>query len=124
MNNTPKPQLMIWWFLWISFLVGICVIYNALGKQAGSRPDPFPWQWFALPVFFSMVVRWIVLPRINQAQMALVAFVLGIAFAESACFMGLFIVPSHRADLFLLSALGIFQFMPYFAGRFYGADRE
>lgn len=71
------------------------------------------------PVFFSMVVRWIVLPRINQAQMGLAAFVIGIAFAESTCFMGLFIFPAHRSDLFILSMLGIIQFMPYFAGRFY-----
>ena len=115
---------MVWWVLWIAFLVGIFTIYNTLGKQIGntSHSDQFPWQIFAAPVFISMVVRWIVLPRINQAQMALVAFVLGIAFAESTCFMGLFIVPAHRADLFLLSVIGIFQFLPYYAGRFYRGD--
>jgi len=122
--NEQKPKMIVWWTLWIAFLFSICMIYNVLGKQAANtfHPDPFPWVLAAIPVFFSMAVRWLVLPRIYQAQMAMVAFVIGIAFAESTCFMGLFILPAHRSDLFAVSVFGIIQFMPYYAGRFYRQD--
>ena len=46
-------------------------------------------------------------------------FVAGIAFAEASCFLGLFIFPAHQKELFILSALGILQFIPFFARRFY-----
>ncbi len=39
--------------------------------------------------------------------------------AEATSFLGLFIFPGHKQALCLLSALGIFQFIPFFAARYF-----
>lgn len=72
-----------------------------------------------MPVVLSVVVRWLVLPRAVIPQLALPLFIVGIALAEATCFFGLFIFPEHKQALVLTSALGIFQFIPLFARRFY-----
>ena len=51
-------------------------------------------------------------------------FVMGIALAEMPCFLGIFLFPSHMQELFALSALGIFQFVPFFAGRYFPSDDQ
>jgi hypothetical protein len=118
MNNN-KPQVMVWWALWAAFQTGIFFIYHFLRTPAEPAPDPSPvWLAGAVPFLLSVVVRWAVLPRVSNAQLAFQLFVAGIALAETSCFMGLFIFPAHRAPLFYLSAAGIFQFLPTFASRF------
>jgi len=63
-------------------------------------------------------MRWVVLPRINTAQPAFTTAIVGIAFAEVCCFLGLFIFPAHKQELFVVSLIGIFQFVPTYARRF------
>jgi hypothetical protein len=122
-----KAQLIVWWVLWAAFLSGIFVYYCFLGGSAPPPPgaeggNAFTWLGCLVPLSLSTVIRWFVLPRLQNAQTALTVFILGIAFSESACFMGLFVFPVHKQELFLWSALGIFQFMPYFAGRYFSRD--
>ena len=120
MNNIQKQQILIWWVLWAAFLVGIFVMYHFLTAQT-HQPTPdssSSWYLAATPFWVSVVVRWVVLPRLKYIRAALPFFVLGIAFAETTMFLGIFIFPSHRFELLILSAAGIFQFMPYFAGRY------
>jgi hypothetical protein len=123
MTDSSKQQLVVWWALWAAFQSGIFMFYHFLGRPPAEieRSSGFSSWWMAgiTPVAISSIIRWLVLPRITRAQAALPVFVAGIAFAEAACFLGLFIFPAHQKELFILSALGIFQFIPYFARRFY-----
>jgi hypothetical protein len=84
---------------------------------AGSADSPL-WIIGVGQFFVSVVVRWLVLPQAKEAQRAFVWFILGMAFAEAVCFIGLFLAPAHKLELFILSALGIFQFLPYYAAKF------
>jgi len=122
MNDTPKPQITIFWILWASFQIGIFMMYTYLHVPANSpRMHPaesLPWSIGLVPFSLSVLIRWVVLPRAKAAQQALVFMILGIAFAEAAVFFGIFLFPSHQQGLFLLGALGIFQFIPFFASRF------
>ena len=119
-----SPQLIVWWMLWLTFQTGIGFFYYFLGGVGGRAPaaeaggDSPLWMIALGPFFLSIVMRWAFLARTAQAQRALVFFIVGIAMAESVCFIGLFLAPAHKLELFILSALGIFQFIPYFAGRF------
>jgi hypothetical protein len=126
MTNETKQQLAVWWFLWAAFQTGIVVLFYVLGgKGAPVKPAADgSWIWLAAagPCLASVVVRWLVLPRFSTAQTALPFFIMGIALAEATCFLGLFIFPAHKQDLFLLSFLGILQFVPFFARRFFPAD--
>jgi hypothetical protein len=122
MNNRPNPQPLVWWALWASFQVGIVFFYYFLG-QATTQPETNhespAWLAGFIPFALSAGIRWLVLPRINTAQPALTIAIIGIAFAEVCCFLGLFIFPAHKRELFVISFIGILQFMPIFAGRFY-----
>lgn len=113
---------MVWWFLWSAFLVGIFVIYILFSQQRSRSGSAFPAEspaWLAAlgPLVASAIIRWIVLPRQKLAQQALSFFVIGISLAEATCFLGLFVFRPHHQTLFLLSVIGIFQFIPTFARR-------
>jgi hypothetical protein len=70
------------------------------------------------PFVISVLIRFLVMPRLKSIASALPVFIVGIAMAEMSCFLGLFIFPSHQRDLFILSAVGIFQFIPIYAQRY------
>lgn len=123
MNHQAKSQLVVWWALWATFQTGIFFFYFFLG---GMKPAPeagsnsIAWLAGVAPFVISTLIRWLILPRTTQAQSALVLFVLGIALAEACCFLGLFIFPDHKLELFILSFLGILQYVPIFAYRYTG----
>src|SRR4051812_32325007 len=116
-----SPQIIIWWVLWAAFQIGIFIIYFFLGKFSSETPgstDSITWLVAIAPVLFSAVSRWIILPRVGSMVNALTLFIVGIALAEATCFLGIFIFPLHKLELFILSAFGIFQYVPYYAGRY------
>jgi hypothetical protein len=123
MTNQAKQPLIVWWILWAAFQIGIFFIYYFLrtpGEQAPSGVQSAVWLAGAVPMALSAVVRWFVLPRVQSGQRAFPLFIVGIALAEATCFMGLFIFPAHKQELFMISAAGIFQFIPFYASRYVG----
>jgi hypothetical protein len=128
--STPQPKLnpklLVWWVLWLAFMQGIFVIYFFLRPGAGKHPTDGPESSMFLlaivPLAISAIVRWNILPRITSAARALPVFILGIALAEATCFLGLFIFPARHLELFVLSALGIFQYIPVFSARLIAQD--
>jgi hypothetical protein len=120
MNPGKKIPLAVWWVVWAVFSFSVLVYYGFLGRnQPGARPTDAGWPMAFAPVLVAAVLRWTVLPRITDPNAALSVFVAGIAFGESACFMGLFLFPAHRLALVILSEAAVFQFIPVFANRFY-----
>ena len=119
---TPQQQRVVWWILWAVFQIGIVVIYFFLGKPMTSVPTSAFWQVGFFPVLISGAVRWSVLPQFKDAPKALPIFIIGIALAELSCFLGLFVFPAHRLPLFIASVIGIFQFIPIYFGRYFGAN--
>lgn len=127
--NSPAPsdtellrrRLMVWWIIWVTMLVGIGVIYFQLGRGP-LRPaaaNPFENLVGLVPLFVSIVVRWLVLPRYTDGQKAFVMFIVGCALAEACAILGIFLGGPYRDDLFVLGALGIAQFVPLYARRLY-----
>lgn len=114
--------------MWAAFQGGIFILYHFLSNPTQLHKvvvSDFPMWGFGLAAFvISVIVRWIVLPRLQNAQLAFQAFVVGIAFAEATCFIGLFLSPAYKLELFTLSVLGIFQFIPFYARRFSAAGAK
>lgn len=117
-----RAQLKIWWIIWAAILAGLCVIYFALG-----RAKPLPTEASAnplldliglVPLFVSIVVRWLVLPRYTDLRRAFVMFIAGLALAEACGLIGIFLGGPYRDDLFLLGVLGLAQFAPFFARQY------
>jgi hypothetical protein len=128
MNNHTKYPLPFWWLIWAAFQIGIFIIYFFLGRT-DVKPQSFATHfsaWLAgfAPVALSVIVRWLILPRTNNAQIGFSLFIIGIALAEMTCFLGLFVFPTQKQELFILSALGIFQFIPLFARRYITHDEQ
>lgn len=128
MTNEAKKQLTIWWVSWAAFLGGVFAIYQAFDTtaaqpQAPSADSPI-WLAAVAPIVVSAIIRWLVLPRARSAQAAFPLFIFGIALAEATCLLGLFIFPPHKQWLFVLSVFGVFQFLPYFAPRYFTRDDQ
>jgi hypothetical protein len=113
-----KQQLMVWWVLWAAFQGGIFMIYHFVGHPdpaPSAAPETGPWLAAIAPFAVSVLIRFLVMPRLKSIAVALPVFIVGIAMAEFSCFLGIFIFPSHQRDLFILSVIGIFQFIPIYA---------
>jgi hypothetical protein len=115
----PPPK--IWWIIWAAILIGLCVIWWNFGflKLLGNEPhkNPFADLVGFVPLFVSIILRWLVLPRYTDGARAFVVFIVGLALAESAGILGIFLGGPYRDDLFLLGALGIMQFAPLYLKR-------
>jgi hypothetical protein len=126
---TPNPdadqvraQLAIWWIIWSSILAGLVIIYVVLGRRP-LPPDVATRQSLTglaglAPLFVSIIIRWLVLPRSRNMRVAFVMFVVGIVLAEFSGLLGIFFGGPYRDDLFILGVLGIAQFVPFFGRRF------
>jgi hypothetical protein len=125
MQNSPRlsadrTQLIVWWVIWGAILNGLIVIYFFLGRGP-VKPAEEGELWLSLsgliPLFVSIIIRWLVLPRYTEVTRALPLFVVGLALAEACGILGIFLGGPYRDDLFVLGVLGIMQFMPLFAGK-------
>ena len=116
-----RTRLMVWWIIWLSLLAGVCVIYVLLGRGPVGPAAANPFENLAglVPLFVSIIVRWLVLPRYTDGQKAFVMFIVGCALAESCAILGIFLGGPYRDDLFVLGVLGIAQFVPFYARRLY-----
>lgn len=118
-TQRARAFLRIWWIIWAAALLGVGVIYGTLGflKLEGSARHAsllldlvgFP------PLFLSIVIRWLVLPRYRDLRQAFPLFVAGLALAEACGLLGMFLGGPYRDDLILLGVLGIVQYAPFFA---------
>jgi hypothetical protein len=114
-----RAQAMVWWIIWGAILVGLIVIYYFLGRgppaPAAPGANPFVGLVGFVPLFVSIVIRWLVLPRSAGPGAAFGMFIVGLALAESCGILGIFLGGPYREDLFVLGVLGVTQYAPLFA---------
>lgn len=117
-----RAQLKLWWIIWAALLAGLCVLWWNFGflKLLGNEPHANPLIDLVglVPLFVSIVIRWLVLPRGTEMARAFVMFIVGVGLAEACGVLGIFLGGPYRDDLFLLGVLGIAQYAPFFARRY------
>jgi hypothetical protein len=121
LDPQARTQLRAWWILWVSALPAI-IIFQAVIPHKEVDPalklgDVLLQLVGVVPLFLSIVIRWLALPRFTSLTPALPLFIVGLALAEACGFLGIFLGGPYRDALFLLSALGLVQFVPVFAKR-------
>lgn len=118
-----KTRLLAWWVVWGGVLTGLIVIYLFLGRTKPLPPpsaeNPLQGVVGIVPLFVSIIIRWLVLPRSTDPARAFVLFVIGIALAEGGGLLGIFLGGPYRDILFLLGVLGIAQYVPFYAKKLF-----
>lgn len=121
--GTPRQSIVTWWITWAAILGGLPMFFVFLqptgGLASGGGLNQSLWPLALFPFVLGAVVRWVILPRMTSAQVALPVFVVGMALSETCCFLGTFLFPAARNELFAASTVGILQYLPRFAARFY-----
>jgi hypothetical protein len=114
-----KTTIMLLWIIWASSLGFLGILCLVLGHGAASPAgNPAVNLVGFVPLFVSIVIRWLVLPRSGaQPGALLVMVVIGTALAETCGILGLLLGGPYRQDLFILGMLGVAQFVPIFARR-------
>ena len=115
-----KAQLMIFWIIWASILAGLIVIYVFLGQ--GPVPPvvaaDLPVNLAGIvPLFVSIIIRWLLLPRSAEFGRLLSVFIVGLALAEACGLLGVFLGGPYRESLFVLGVLGVTSYVPLFVKR-------
>lgn len=112
-----KTHLLIFWVIWGSVLAGLVVIHFVLGqepvKPAVAADLPVNLVG-VVPLFVSIVIRWLVLPRCHDFTRVLPVFVVGLALAEACGLLGIFLGGPYRDSLFVLGVLGVTSYVPLF----------
>lgn len=119
-----KTRLLIWWVLWGSILAGLVLIYLFFA-QGRPLPANLPAQESLtgliglVPLFISIVIRWLVLPRSREPNRAFVLFIVGVSLAEACGILGIFLGGPYRDSLFVLGVLGVTQYVPFYAKKLF-----
>ena len=117
-----RAQLIIWWSIWGGVLAGLFLVYLALGRAApkplAPGANPFIGVVGLVPLFVSIVIRWLVLPRFTDLKQAFPLFIVGLALADACGFLGIFLGGPYKGQVFVLGVLGVAQFMPFFARQY------
>jgi len=123
-----KARLLVWWIVWASILTGLLLIYLLLaqGKPLPpvSKENPLQGLVGLVPLFISIIVRWLVLPRATDPNRAFVLFIIGVALAEACGILGIFLGGPYRDSLFVLGVLGITQYVPFYAKKLFDPKGE
>ena len=118
-----KAHLLIWWIFWASYLMGLAALYFII-VRGKALPTALAGVLVTglvgfVPLFLSVVVRWLVLPRYTNPGRALVIFIFGMGMAETCGILAIFFGGPYRDALFLLGVLGITQYVPLYARKIY-----
>ena len=116
---TPQAQVKRWWMLWTSLLPWV-VVLQLLFPRHPSAPvtkaaDLMVQLAGVVPLFVSIVIRWLALPRATSLTGAFPLFLAGLALAEACGVLSIVLGGPYRDALFVLSFLGLLQFAPLFA---------
>ena len=125
MSTIPGPEaarvqrtVLVMWVIWAAELAILPILYLAFGRGAPAAANSFVNLVGFVPLFVSIIIRWLALPRSGaQPGQLLVIFIVGVGLGEACGVLGILLGGPYRQDLFILGMLGIAQFVPLFARR-------
>src|SRR4051794_8666789 len=86
------PPAVIWWVLWLAIFGATVGVYLLFGRRPAPPGAGGVMSWIGLgPLAVSMVVRWLVLPRVKIPMQAFVVMIIGLATAEAATILASFL---------------------------------
>ncbi|WP_438480928.1 hypothetical protein [Oleiharenicola lentus] len=114
-----RNLMLVWWVLWASQLAGLGALYAFLVPASRFTGSASPQSLINLigvaPLFISIVIRWLMLPRVMTPVRAFSLVIVGLATAEACGILGIFLGGIYTRELVLLGVLGLLQYAPVFA---------
>jgi len=118
-----KTRLLVWWIVWAALLGDLLVLYLVLVRNKPLPPpspdNPLQGLVGVVPLFVSIIIRWLALPRVQNPHRAFIVFIVGLALAEACGILGIFLGGPYRDSLFVLGVLGIAQYVPFYAKKLF-----
>lgn len=135
MSSIPDPdaprlklQHQILWIVWSSNLLGLGLFYLLLHNdktvERFATANPLINLAGFVPLFVSIIIRWLVIHRASQPGSILIIFVIGIALAEACGLLGLLLGGPYRDSLFALGVMGVTTYVPLFTKRLMSAKHS
>lgn len=100
----PNATPMIFWIIWFAIFAGMPVIYYTAVPKPTEGAEEVE-QVYSLFTFIaiaacsiSMIIRWLVIPRMKTHEQLLQAMIMGVALAEGAGIIAMFVVPVEQVS--------------------------
>lgn len=123
--NPSKQHALIMWIIWFTQLQAAFVFQFFLGggfAQSENAEVPMAlWLWLIclVPLVLATAIRWLLIPKIKQSVQQLVAMIIGLALAEAAVFLSIFLVgpeyPQYQIAILMVAVVALIQFAPSYA---------
>ena len=108
-SQQAPAQPVVFWIIWLAILSGLMFMQFILGggipAGSGQEKEPVIWQVVALgAATVALIVRFIIIPRLEGLQKKLPAMLIGLAVSEGIGIIGMFAIPQEHAStrLFML----------------------
>ena len=106
----------VWWLIWGGFLTQQLYLHRWTGLSLWTDNSPgFNRTTYAvllLPLLISVLLRWLVLPRVQSTSNAFGVFVAGLVLAAMSGLSVSFLDVPYKEISFLLCLLGIGEYVP------------
>ena len=116
-----SPDQLIAWVIWGAILMGLFVLQFFIGGgiPTGDQMENPPTVMSLIciaGVAIGTLIRWLVIPKLNDNLKLLPAMIVGLALCESSGLLQMFLLGKEYGDtqklIFVLAVLGVVQFAP------------
>jgi hypothetical protein len=119
MNKIDLVFRKIMWLLWIYLAAALPFKWIYLAGDTPSTDSMGPVGLFMGSMYFgslliTLVLRWVVIPRIPVFPLTIIPFFIGVIVAVSISFYGIFLFDEYLSVFFITSCLALLQFIPIF----------
>ena len=121
-NETMRsPDQLIAWVLWGAILMGLFFLQFFIGGgiPTGDEMENPPTVMSLIciaGVAIGTLIRWLVIPKLNDKPKLLRAMVVGLALSQGSGLLQIFLLgkeyPDSQKLIFVLAVLGVVQFAP------------
>ncbi|MDA7623557.1 hypothetical protein OAG61_02855 [Akkermansiaceae bacterium] len=121
-NETMRsPDQLIAWVIWGAILMGLFILQFFIGGgiPTGDQMENPPTVMSLIciaGVAIGTLIRWLVIPKLNDNLKLLPAMIVGLALCESSGLLQMFLLGKEYPDtqklIFVLAVLGVVQFAP------------
>lgn len=120
-----RQRALALWVIWFALFAAVLVYQFALGggiPSGSNAPSDGMSPILVLAggqLVVASMIRWILMPRADNAEKVLVWMILGLSLSEAVELYGIFLIsndqPSTKLTLWVLSILSVLQFIPVYA---------